>query len=89
MTLDEFVSGLSSGMTIGIGGWGARHKPTALVRAILRAGISDLTVIAYGGPDTLLLILALCLQPQVATSGSTQQRQNQPRLRVGQCRAHA
>jgi glutaconate CoA-transferase subunit A len=58
MTLDEFVSGLSSGMTIGIGGWGARRKPMALVRAILRAGISDLTVIAYGGPDIGMLLAA-------------------------------
>ncbi|MFG2560616.1 CoA-transferase [Streptomyces sp. NPDC048496] len=38
-------------MTIGIGGWGSRRKPMALVRALLRSGITDLTVISYGGPD--------------------------------------
>ena len=43
-------------MTIGIGGWGSRRKPMALVRAILRAGLSDLTVVSYGGPDVGLLV---------------------------------
>jgi len=32
LTLDEFIAGLSSGMTIGIGGWGSRRKPMAAVR---------------------------------------------------------
>ena len=30
-------------MTIGIGGWGPRRKPMALVRAILRSDLTDLT----------------------------------------------
>ena len=34
MTPDEIVAELRDGMTIGIGGWGARRKPMALVRAI-------------------------------------------------------
>jgi glutaconate CoA-transferase, subunit A len=45
-------------MTIGIGGWGSRRKPMALVRAILRSGLTDLTVVSYGGPDVGLLIAA-------------------------------
>ncbi|MFK4225521.1 CoA transferase subunit A [Streptomyces sp. NPDC019890] len=58
MTPDEVVSRLSSGMTIGIGGWGSRRKPMALVRAVLRSGITDLTVVSYGGPDVGLLAAA-------------------------------
>ncbi len=55
MTADEVVSTLSDGMTIGIGGWGSRRKPMALVRAILRSPLQDLTVVSYGGPDLGLL----------------------------------
>ncbi len=58
MTLDELVGELRSGMTIGIGGWGSRRKPMAAVRAILRSDLTDLTVVAYGGPDVGLLCSA-------------------------------
>jgi glutaconate CoA-transferase subunit A len=58
MTADEMVGELRSGMTVGIGGWGARRKPMALVRAILRSGLTDLTVVSYGGPDVGLLCAA-------------------------------
>ncbi|MDT9687842.1 CoA-transferase [Streptomyces sp. P9(2023)] len=58
MTPDEVVSRLRSGMTLGIGGWGSRRKPMALVRALLRSEITDLTVISYGGPDVGLLAAA-------------------------------
>jgi glutaconate CoA-transferase subunit A len=58
LTLDEFIAGLSSGMTIGIGGWGSRRKPMAAVRAILRSDLTDLTVVSYGGPDVGLLCAA-------------------------------
>ncbi|MEU8775398.1 CoA-transferase [Streptomyces sp. NPDC048606] len=58
MTPDEVVARLRSGMTLGIGGWGSRRKPMALVRALLRSEITDLTVIAYGGPDVGLLAAA-------------------------------
>lgn len=57
-TLDDVVAQLRSGMTIGIGGWGSRRKPMALVRAILRSDITDLTVVSYGGPDVGLLCSA-------------------------------
>ena len=53
--VDDIVSELSSGMTIGIGGWGSRRKPMAVVRAICRSDLTDLTVVAYGGPDVGLL----------------------------------
>ncbi|MEB3048331.1 CoA-transferase [Mycolicibacter sp. MYC123] len=57
-TLDEAVAELRDGMTIGIGGWGSRRKPMAFVRAILRTGVKDLTVVSYGGPDLGLLCSA-------------------------------
>nr|WTB03044.1 acyl CoA--acetate/3-ketoacid CoA transferase subunit alpha [Streptomyces antimycoticus] len=58
MTADEVVARLESGMTIGIGGWGSRRKPMALIRALLRSDIADLTVVSYGGPDVGLLAAA-------------------------------
>jgi glutaconate CoA-transferase subunit A len=58
MSLDEVVGELRSGMTLGIGGWGSRRKPMALVRAILRSDLSDLTLVSYGGPDIGLLMAA-------------------------------
>lgn len=57
-TLDEAVSAVESGMTIGIGGWGSRRKPMAFVRALLRTDVTDLTVVTYGGPDIGLLCSA-------------------------------
>jgi glutaconate CoA-transferase, subunit A len=58
MTADEVAATLSDGMTVGIGGWGSRRKPMALVRAILRSPVRDLTVVSYGGPDVGLLCAA-------------------------------
>ncbi len=58
MSLDEVVGELRSGMTLGLGGWGSRRKPMALVRAILRSDVKDLTVVTYGGPDLGLLCSA-------------------------------
>ncbi|MEV4733328.1 CoA-transferase [Saccharopolyspora sp. NPDC049426] len=58
LTVDEVVSRLRDGMTIGIGGWGSRRKPMALVRAILRSDLEDLTLVSYGGPDVGLLCAA-------------------------------
>jgi len=55
MTADEAVATIEAGMTVGIGGWGSRRKPMALVRALLRRGVGDLTVVSYGGPDVGLL----------------------------------
>lgn len=55
MTEDDVIAELRDGMTIGIGGWGSRRKPMSLVRAILRSGLKDLTIVAYGGPDVGLL----------------------------------
>ena len=55
MHLRDVVAELRDGMTIGIGGWGSRRKPMALVREILRSPLKDLTIVSYGGPDVGLL----------------------------------
>jgi glutaconate CoA-transferase subunit A len=54
-TEDEVIATLRDGMTIGIGGWGSRRKPMSLVRALVRSGLKDLTIVSYGGPDIGLL----------------------------------
>jgi len=58
MTPAEIVGCLRSGMTLGIGGWGPRRKPMALVREILRSDLTDLTIVSYGGPDVGMLCAA-------------------------------
>ncbi len=55
MTADEMIGQLEDGMTIGIGGWASRRKPMALVKAILRSDLKDLTIVSYGGPDVGML----------------------------------
>ncbi|MFC5178666.1 CoA transferase subunit A [Nocardioides taihuensis] len=58
MTVAEVVDSLEDGMTIGVGGWGPRRKPMALVRAILRSDLRDLTLVSWGGADVGLLARA-------------------------------
>ncbi|NYJ01209.1 glutaconate CoA-transferase subunit A [Nocardioides thalensis] len=58
MSIDEVVGSLESGMTIGIGGWGPRRKPMALVRAIYGSDLTDLTIVSWGGADVGLLTRA-------------------------------
>lgn len=57
-SFDEVIGDLEDGMTIGFGGWGGRRKPMALVRALARSDLKDLTVVAYGGADIGLLCAA-------------------------------
>ncbi len=58
MSIADVVGKLRSGMTIGIGGWGSRRKPMAIVRAIANSELKDLTLVSYGGPDVGLLVAA-------------------------------
>lgn len=58
MSADEAIAELEDGMTVGIGGWGSRRKPMALVRALLESPLKDLTIVSYGGPDVGLLARA-------------------------------
>jgi glutaconate CoA-transferase subunit A len=57
-SIAEVVGEIQSGMTVGIGGWGSRRKPMALVRALLNTDVRDLTLVSYGGPDVGLLLAA-------------------------------
>ncbi len=56
MTIAEIVATLKDGMTIGMGGWGGRRKPMALVREIVRSDLKDLTIVAYSGCDVGMLL---------------------------------
>jgi glutaconate CoA-transferase subunit A len=58
MSAEQVVARIRDGMTIGIGGWGPRRKPMALVRELLRSPVRDLTVVAYGGADVGMLCAA-------------------------------
>jgi glutaconate CoA-transferase subunit A len=58
VTIDEIAGEVHDGMTIGIGGWGSRRKPMALIRALCRSSVKDLRVVSYGGPDVGLLCRA-------------------------------
>lgn len=58
MSAADIVGRLSDGMTLGIGGWGPRRKPMALVREILRSDLKDLTIVSYGGADVGMLCAA-------------------------------
>lgn len=57
-TVKQMVEQLEDGMTIGIGGWGPRRKPMAIIREILRSDLKDLTIVAYGGADVGMLCAA-------------------------------
>lgn len=57
-SLADAVAVLEDGMTIGIGGWGSRRKPMALVEAILATPVRDLTIVSFGGPDVGMLCAA-------------------------------
>ena len=58
MSIDDIVAQIEDGMTVGIGGWGPRRKPMALVRALLRSDATDLTIVSWGGADVGLLARA-------------------------------
>jgi len=58
MSIDEVIDSLESGMTVGIGGWGPRRKPMALVRALYNSDLTDLTIVSWGGADVGLLARA-------------------------------
>lgn len=62
-TLEDVVAAVSDGATLGLGGWVFYNTPMALVRALVRAGKRDLTLVAAPGsigPD--LLIAGGCVQ---------------------------
>ncbi|MEU5208572.1 CoA-transferase [Streptomyces sp. NPDC020742] len=86
MTPEDVVARLRSGMTLGIGGWGSRRKPMALVRALLRSGIGDLTVVSYGGPDVGLLAAAGRIRELVAPFATLDSIPLEPHFRAARQR---
>jgi glutaconate CoA-transferase subunit A len=65
---------INSGDTIAMGGWGPTRKPMAIVRAIARSDLKDLTVMSLAGLDLDLLIGAgkvkKAVYPFVALEGA-------------------
>jgi glutaconate CoA-transferase subunit A len=83
MSLDDVAARLHDGMTLGIGGWATRRKPMALVRAILRAGLKDLTLVApYGGPDVGMLAAAGAIRKLVFAFVSMDQIPIEPHFKL-------
>lgn len=58
LSAKDVIANLRNGMTIGIGGWGPRRKPMAIVRELLRSDLKDLTIVSYGGPEVGMLCAA-------------------------------
>ena len=54
----DAIAQISDGMTVGVGGWGPRRKPMALIREIIRSDLKDLTIVSYGGADVGMLCAA-------------------------------
>ncbi|WP_084421492.1 CoA transferase subunit A [Henriciella litoralis] len=57
-SLAELAGEVRNGMTLGIAGWGARRKPMAFIRELLKTDVKDLTVVSYGGADVGMLASA-------------------------------
>ena len=57
-SLADLAHEVKSGMTLGIAGWGARRKPMAFVRELVKTDVRDLTIVSYGGPDVGMLASA-------------------------------
>ena len=83
MPIEAIIGRLRSGMTLGIGGWATRRKPMALVRAIVAAGLRDLTLVApYGGPDVGMLTAAGCVKKLVFAFVSMDQIPIEPHFKA-------
>ncbi len=58
MTVDQVVKQIKNGDRIVIGGWGMVRKPLAVVRAIAKSNLKDLTIIGLAGMDLDMLVAA-------------------------------
>lgn len=82
MTVDGVVSTLRDGMTIGLGGWATRRKPMALIRAVVRSDLRDLTIVSLGGgPDVGMLCAAGKVRKLVFAFASLDQFPLEPHFR--------
>lgn len=82
MSLDDVVAQLADGMTVGIGGWATRRKPMALIRAIARSPLQDLTIVSYGGPDVGILAASGKLRKLIFAFVSLDQYPLEPHFRA-------
>jgi len=61
--LEEAVAAVEDGMTVGVGGAVTAGHPMALVRALAKRGVKDLTLVApTGGMDVDVLIASGCVR---------------------------
>ncbi|MFZ3101291.1 MAG: CoA-transferase [Desulfitobacteriaceae bacterium] len=66
--IDKAVSLIKDGDTVGLSGFILFHEPMALIRALIRRGVKDLTVVSLGGGVGLdMLIGAGCVKKVVTT----------------------
>ncbi|NUP66248.1 MAG: CoA transferase subunit A [Nonomuraea sp.] len=82
MSVEQVAASVESGMTVGIGGWGSRRKPMALVGGLLRSPVRDLTVVSYGGPDVGMLCAAGKVRKVVAPFVTLDTIPLEPRFRA-------
>lgn len=82
MSVSDVVATLRDGMTIGVGGWATRRKPMALIRAILRSDLKDLTIVSLGGgPDVGMLCASGKVRKLVFAFASLDQFPLEPHFR--------
>ena len=62
---DEAVSGIEDGSTVLIGGFGTAGQPVELIDALIRSGVTDLTVINNNAGNGRVGIAALLANRQV------------------------
>ena len=67
--ISEAAAKIESGMTVAIGGFGADNHPMAMVREIIRNGVTDLTLVgsATAGLEIDLLIGAGCVKKLICS----------------------
>ncbi|MFH1091551.1 MAG: CoA-transferase [Pseudomonadota bacterium] len=56
VSLEESIRDLTDGASLAVGGWGCFRKPMALIRAMARSSLKDLTILSFAGMDLDLLI---------------------------------
>ncbi len=74
VSIEEAVAVVKDGDTVGLSGLSALHEPMALVRALIRRGVKDLTLVCLGGGIAAdMLIGAGCVKKVIATYMGVQQ----------------
>ena len=68
VSIEEAVSHVKDGDTLGLGGFILFHEPIALIRALIKRGVKDLTVVSLGGGvGADMLVGAGCVKKVVST----------------------